>query len=205
MLDSAKGPPLDRAVPVSEKEFTQILRDAGEKRVGAMDELYPLVYDELRRLAQHQLQEERPDHTLQATALVHEAYLRMVDQTRVEWQNRAHFFAIAAQAIRRILVDHARSRNRKKRGGEYQRVELTEIMDLPAGAPSVDMIELDAALARLAEENAEKVQVVEMRFFAGLTHDEIAGVLGVSTRTVERHWQYARAWLFRELDPGDVG
>lgn len=190
-----------------ENDFTRLLNDAGSGRESAVSELYPLVYDELRRLAQSQLEGERPDHTLQATALVHEAYLRMIDQTRVQWQNRAHFFAIAAQAIRRVLVDYARRKGRRKRGGDLQRVDLADIMNLPAGGPSADMIELDDAMARLAETDPEKVKIVEMRFFAGLTHDEIAGVLGLSTRTVERHWRYARAWLFRELgdSPGPGG
>lgn len=184
---------------VPPNDITQLLNDAGAGREDAVGRLYPLVYDELRRLAQSQLEHERSDHTLQATALVHEAYLRMVDQTRVAWKNRSHFFAIAAQAIRRILVDYARRRNRKKRGGEYPHVELSDVMSLPAGSPSTSLIALDDAMERLTELDPDKVRVVEMRFYAGLTNDEIADVLGVSTRTVERHWQYARAWLFREL------
>jgi len=187
------------------EDITELLNGVRQDRSDVEGKLYPLVYDELRRLAQHVLADERPDHTLQATALVHEAYLKLVDQTRVQWQNRAHFFAIAAQAIRRILVDYARSRGRKKRGGEYERVDLREIMDLPDGAVSADIIALDSALSRLAERDPDKVRVVEMRFFGGLTNEEIAGMLDVSTRTVERHWQFARAWLFRELDDSSVG
>lgn len=183
-------------------EITRLLNDAGSGQGDAVERLYPLVYDELRRLAQSQLAGERAGHTLQATALVHEAYLRLVDQTRVEWKNRSHFFAIAAQAIRRILVDYARRRGRKKRGSGAVHVPLDDLMNIPDGGPSTDLVALDDALERLAVENGERARVVEMRFFAGLTAGETAHVLGVSTRTVERHWQFARAWLFRALSEG---
>jgi len=178
---------------------TQILENAtrGDRR--AVDELFPVVYDELRRLAQSVLLDERPDHTLQATALVHEAYVKLVDQTRAPWQNRAHFFAVAAQAIRRILVDHARGRGRKKRGGGAVNVSLDEALNIAGAPPATDTLALDRALQQLALEHATKVEVVNMRFFAGMTSREVAEVLGVTERTVERHWQFARAWLYREL------
>ncbi len=184
-------------------DVTRLLGEVGQRRAEAVDRLYPLVYDELRRLAQSALARERPDHTLQATALVHEAYLKLVDQTRARWHDRAHFFAVAAQAIRRILVDHARGRGRDKRGGGWQRLEADALLNLPGDAPSADLLGLDAALAKLALDHPEKVRVVEMRFFAGLTTAEAAEVLQVTTRTVERHWQFARAWLYRELS-GDA-
>ena len=165
----------------------------------ANDRLYPLVYDELRRLAQSQLQHERPGHTLQATALANEAYLRLVDQKQMSARSRAHFLAIAAQAMRRILVDHARRRNSAKRGGDFHRVEMEDILNLPGASPSTSLIDLEAALEKLERDHPEKVRVVEMHFFVGLNHEEIAEVLQVSTRSIERYWQFARAWLFREL------
>lgn len=190
-------------------DLNHALRQASEGERAALDLVLPLVYEELRRLAESHLQRERPDHTLQATALVHEAYLKMIDQTRVQWRDRAHFFALASQAIRRILVDHARGRHRKKRVGDRQRLSLNEEVvqdsDPSSGAGSeFDLLDLDAALQRLADEHPEKARVVEMRFFGGLTSEECANVLGVTTRTVERHWAYARAWLFREIG-GDDG
>jgi RNA polymerase sigma-70 factor, ECF subfamily len=184
---------------VDQGDVTQMLSDASAGRAGALDRLYPLVYDELRRLAQAALGGERSGHTLQATALVHEAYLKLVDQTRARWHDRAHFFAIAAQAIRRILVDHARGRARQKRGGGWERLDVDALLNLPAGAPATGLLALEEALAKLAAAQPEKARVVEMRFFAGLTADEIAEVLQVTSRTVERHWHFARAWLYREL------
>ena len=166
----------------------------------AVDRLLPLVYDELRRLAQAKLAGERSDHTLQATALVHEAYLRLVGQQDVAWQNRAHFMAMAATAIRRVLVDHARRKGAAKRGGGDLRVTMS--LAEAAGAPGEDMslIDLDAALTELAAEKPDHAQVVELRFFGGLTAAECAEVLGVTERTVERRWRFARAWLYRRLE-----
>lgn len=178
--------------------ITRLLEEIRSGDDRAADRLLPLVYDELRRLARTYLREERPGHTLQATALVHEAYLRLVDQTRVQWQGRAHFFAVAAQAIRRVLVDHARGRGREKRGGNAPRLSLDEVIEVGA-APDTDLLELNRVLEALAEQHPIPARVVELRFFGGLTSEEAAEVLGSSTRTVERQWQFARAWLYREL------
>ena len=190
---------------MSSSDITEKLGSFGDDRESAIAALYPLVYDELRRLAQSALHAERPDNTLQATALVHEAYLKLVDQRRATFTDRTHFFAIAAQAIRRILVDHARRRGRQRRGGDWQRSEFEVLLDLPASAPRTDVLALEDALERLGRLDPVKMQVVEMNFFAGLTHEEIATVLGVSTRTVERYWNFARAWLFRELSSREDG
>ncbi|MHC5114895.1 MAG: ECF-type sigma factor [Planctomycetota bacterium] len=184
-------------------DITRILERASSGERGAVDELLPHVYDELRRLAESHLQRERPDHTLQATALVHEAYLKLVDQTRAEWRGRAHFFAVAAQAVRRILVDHARGKGRQKRGGGRRALTLDDALVFGED-DSTDLLDLDDALGRLAGEHPDKVRVVELRFFGGLTSDEAAEVLGVTTRTVERQWQFARAWLYREIAGGDT-
>ncbi len=184
-------------------DITVILQDASLGRREALDQLMPRVYDELRRLAQHMLDDERPDHTLQATALVHEAYTKLVDQNRVTWQNRAHFFAVAAQSIRRILIDHARARNRAKRGSGHASVELDAAMNVPDSPTFVDLIGLDDALSRLAVDHPGPARVVEMRYFAGLSHAETGEVLGVGQRTAERYWQFARAWLYRELGASD--
>lgn len=169
---------------------------AGDRR--AVDLLLPVVYDELRRLAESQLQQERSDHTLQATALVHEAYMRLIGQRNVVWENRAHFMAVAAQAIRRILVDHARARGSQKRGGGRAQISLDSELTYD-DTHATDLIALDDSLGRLEERYPDQARVVELRFFGGLKTDEIAEVLGVSTRTVERYWQFARAWLFREM------
>lgn len=183
-------------------DVTRLLGDLAQGgRVGA-EQLLPAVYDELRRMAEHFLQRERPDHTLQATALVHEAYLRMVDQTQVTWRSRAHFFAVAAQAIRRILVDHARGRARLKRGGGGRKLSLDDALTLSAESPGTDLLALHEALERLAREHPEKARVVEMRFFGGLTSEEAARVLDLTTRTVERYWEFSRAWLYRALESG---
>ena len=166
----------------------------------------PLVYDELRRLARRYLQRERPDHTLQATGLVHEAYLRLVDQTTVTCENRAHFLAIAAQQMRRILVDHARRHQTEKRGGGWEKIELEAAFE-PSSERSVDLVALDDALQDLAALNARQSQIVELRFFGGLSFEEVAEVLDTSPRTAEREWRTARAWLRRVIFPsadGDV-
>ena len=176
-----------------------MLRDWGDGKPGVIDDLLPLVYSELHRQAAAYLRRERPNHTLQATALVHEAYLKLVDQRRVEWKSRGHFFAIAAQAMRRILVDHARTRHREKRGGSSEDVPLEEALLAAADEADVDVIALDEALTRLAEFDPEQERLVELRYFAGLSLEEAADVLGVSRATAAREWAVAKAWLHREL------
>jgi RNA polymerase sigma-70 factor, ECF subfamily len=164
----------------------------------AVDALLPLVYEELRGLAAGYLRRERAGHTLQPTALVHEAYLRLVDQTRVSWQNRAHFFGVAAQMMRRILVDHARAHNAGKRGREFQKLSIDENVDkaLERGA---ELIALDDALGELAAVDPLKARLVELRYFGGLTVEETAEVLGVTPITVKRHWRAAKAWLYGRI------
>ncbi len=184
----------------SPREVSRLLVDWGNGDRAALDELMPLVYHELRRLAGRYMRRESQGHTLQTSALVNEAYLRLVDQKSVKWQNRAHFFGVAAQLMRRILVDHARSRLRAKRGGGAQMVSLVE-----SGATSeevAEVIALDVALKDLAEMDPRKSQIVEMKFFGGLTTEEMAEVLKVTSRTVEREWRKARAWLNRALKQG---
>ncbi len=163
-----------------------------------MDALLPLVYDELRRLARAFLRRERPGHTLQPTALVHEAYLRLVSQREVTWQNRAQFFALAATMMRRILVNHAEARRAKKRGGGQETITLEPSHAIGMTA-AIDVVSLNQALEKLGAIDQDKVHIVEMRFFGGLTHDEIAEVTGRSRATIEREWSFARAWLCREL------
>jgi RNA polymerase sigma-70 factor, ECF subfamily len=187
-----------RALDSRASEVTQILNDWRAGDAQAADKLMPLVYDELRRLARDYLRRERVDHTLQPTALVHEAYVRLVDDKRVSWQNRAHFYGIAARLMRRILVDHARARNAIKRGGLVQKVPLDEARDLPPAATN-DLVALDSALEDLAKTYPRKSEVVELKFFGGLEADEIAEVLQVSPKTVLRDWQFAKLWLCREL------
>lgn len=164
----------------------------------ALTKLLPMVYDELHRLASSYMQRERPGHTLQPTALVHEAFLKLVDQRRIEWRNRAQFFGVAAQVMRRILVDHARARQGAKRGGDAPRISLDESAVASHERPP-ELIELDAALQRLTELDERKGKVIELRLFGGLTIDEAAEVLGVSTGTVINDYKLARAWLYREL------
>jgi len=168
----------------------------GDKQ--ALDRLAPLVYRELRRIAGRMMAAERPNHTLQATALVNEAYVRLVDARQVSWQDRAHFFALCARAMREILIDHARSRRSAKRGGGEFAIEIDEAMAVGA-APELNLLEIDDALRRLAEIDPRKSQVVELRFFGGLNLEEAAEALNVSTKTVQRDWDLARAWLYREL------
>ena len=165
----------------------------------ALDSLMPLVYSELRRIAQHYLSNERSDHTLQSTALVHEAYVRLTEQNLPQWQNRAHFFAVAAQLMRQILVDHARSHSASKRGGSVFKLALEEATE-EAQQSDVDIVALDDALKSLAEMDAQQSRVVELKFFGGLSIEDTAEVLGVSPSTVKRDWITARAWLYRELD-----
>ena len=175
-------------------EVTRILSAIEQGDPHAAEELLPLVYDELRKLAAQRLAEERPGQTLQATALVHEAYLRLVGAQKVQpWNSRGHFFAAAAEAMRRILVEQARRKGRLKRGGDKKRVDLDEA-EIAFAGPADDIVALDDALARLAQKHPEKAELVKLRYFAGLTVNEAAEVLGVSTSTVDRHWTYARAW-----------
>ena len=165
----------------------------------ALEKLMPLVYAELRRLAHHYLQRERSDHTLQSTALVHEAYLRLAEEDVPRWQNRTHFFGIAAHLMRQILVEYARGHSAAKRGGGACMLALTEVPDLPQPLDA-DVIALDAALDRLAELDPQQGRIVELRFFAGLTIEDTSELLGISPATVKRDWASARAWLYREMD-----
>ena len=186
------------ATPDLRHDVTQILKDWNGGGADVSARLMPLVYEELRRLASDYLRRERADHTLQATALVHEAYLRMVDDKTVTWQDRAHFYGIAARLMRRILVDHARAHNAAKRGGLEQKVTLDEARDLPTKVPT-DLIALDGALESFANTYPRKSEVVELKFFGGLEAKEIAEVLQVSEKTVLRDWSFAKLWLCREL------
>ena len=179
-------------------QVTQLLLAWEEGDQSALASLTPLVYDELHRLARFYMSKERPGHTLQATALVNEAYVKLVDSGRVQWRNRAHFMAVAAQLMRRILVDFSRNRGSLKRGGDCQEVGLDDGI-LLTDAPASDLVALDEALLNLAKIDPRKAQVVEMRFFGGLSVEETAEVLGVSNITVMRDWNAAKAWLFREL------
>lgn len=179
---------------------TSLLVDWQHGDAAALDALLPVIYDELRRIAARYLRRERVEHTLEPTALVHEAYFRLVGQQGVAWHNRAHFFAIAAQLMRRVLIDHARRKQAEKRGGDVEVVRLdTAAADLPERR-EIDVVALDEVLTRLAEIDAQQARVVELRFFAGLNVDETAEVLGVSPTTVKREWRMARAWLLRELE-----
>jgi RNA polymerase sigma-70 factor, ECF subfamily len=182
-------------------EVSQLLRAWSDGDRSALDKLTPVVYKELHRLARRYMRGERDGHSLQTTALVNEAYLRLVDYKKMQWQDRAHFFAVSAQVMRRILVEHARRHN-QKRGGDVRHVALDEAAVLGAGK-SADLVALDDALSALAELDPRKVRVVEMRFFGGLSVNEIAGVLKVSAVTVMRDWSTAKAWLYRALAGND--
>ena len=179
-------------------EVSQLLVEWGRGDQEALSRLMPLVYDELRRLASRHLRRERPDHTLQTTALVHEAYLKLFDQREVDWQNRGHFFAIAAQLMRRILVDYARSHRAAKRGGAYIKLSLDEAAAM-SDEKSADLLALDEALDRLATMDPQQSRVVELRVYGGLSVEETAAALGISPRTVKREWSMARAWLYQQL------
>jgi RNA polymerase sigma factor (TIGR02999 family) len=169
----------------------------------AESQLIPLVYNELRRLAQHYMRSERSNHTLQATAVVHEVYLRLIKQEKVSWQSKAHFMGVAASLMRRILCDHARSQGRIKRGAEYGRVSLDEALVF-SNEISAEVVDLDRALTRLEELDHRQSKIVEMLFFGGLTVEETSAVLGISPKTVKRDWSVARAWLHRELQKDDA-
>ena len=179
-------------------ELTQLLLDWSNGDREALDRLMPVVYDELHRLAARYIARERMDHTLQPTALVHEAYLQLVDQSRVGWQNRAHFFGAAARLMRRILVNHARAHKAAKRGGGEYKVPIDQVAALPEKT-DLDLIALDEALTELAALDEQQCRIVEMRYFGGLSIEETAEVLRISPATVKRHWQIAKGWLYQQM------
>ena len=179
-------------------DITRILDRVQQGGAKAAEELLPLVYDELRKLAAHKMANEAPGQTLQPTALVHEAWLRLSQQADARWQNREQFFAMAAEVMRRILVDRARRRQARKHGGDLERVEL-DAVELPGSGNDAVVLQVNEALERLAAEDKVKAEVVKLRFFVGLENAEIAAVLGVSEKTVQRHWSFAKAWLYRAM------
>ena len=184
-------------------DVTQILSQIESGDGQAAEKLLPLVYDELRKLAAEKMGHQKPGQTLQATALVHEAYIRLVDVEKAQhWNSRGHFFAAAAEAMRRILLNRARDKGRTKRGGQFHRVDLDQV-ELAVDAPHEDLAAIDEAIERLAAENPECAKVVKMRFFAGLSIEEAAATLDISASTAKRHWAYARAWIFDVLRPDD--
>ncbi len=189
---------MEQAVNKS-KEITRMLQEWSGGDRDALDALLPLVYTELHRQASRYLRRERPDHTLQTTALIHEAYMKLVDQREVNWQNRTHFFGIAAQMMRRILVDYARQRHRAKRGGIAEDLPLEEAALVVSEERSVDLVALDEALTRLAEFDERQARIVELRYFSGLTIEETAEVLRISPATVKSDWNVAKAWLRHEI------
>jgi RNA polymerase sigma factor (TIGR02999 family) len=180
------------------QDVTGLLKDARGGDEGALNQLLPLVYDELRRVAANQLRAERSDHTLQATALVHEAYLRLLEQKEVDWQNRIHFFSIAAEMMRRILVNYAIQRNAKKRGDGATKIALDEAISF-SKEKELDLVILDETLKELEKFDADQAKIVELRFFAGLTIEETAQALGVSDSTVKREWRSAKAWIMSRM------
>ena len=184
--------------PREPEDVTRLLEEAAQGREQAADQLLPLVYEQLKKIAQRRMADERPEHTLQATALVHEAYLRLVGDEDPKWANRAHFFKAASEAMRRILIDHARKRGRIKRGGDQKRVTIS-VADLAYTENPQEILVLDEAIQRLEPQDPQMAEVVRLRFYAGLSVEETANVLGVSRSTVKRDWGVARAWLFREL------
>ena len=185
-------------LPSPPGKVTELLLELSGGNRTVVDELIPFLYAELKRIASAQLRAERPEHTLQATALVHEAYLKLVDQRQVNWQNRAHFFGVAAQVMRRILMDYAKGRAREKRGGDVHKTSLDEALVVSYDR-TYELLDIDEALGRLEALDRRQAQVVEMRFFGGLSVEETAEALGVSAPTVKREWAMARAWLHREL------
>jgi len=189
-------------LPSSTKELTELLAAWSDGKREALDELLPLVEGELRRLAHRYMSRERPGHTLQTTALVNEAYLRLIDQKEVRWQNRAHFFAIAAQMMRRILINHARDRAAFKRGAGARKISLEDVAEL-SDERAAELVALDEALESLARIDERKGRVVELRYFGGLSVEEVAEVLGISPDTVTRDWRSAKAFLHRELQRSD--
>ena len=196
-INSLKNAPM-----VSPGDVTALLGDWSRGNRTALDQLLPLVYAELRRVAARQLRNERADHTLQPTALIHEVYIRLVDQRQVDWQNRAHFFGVSAQVMRRILVDHARRHGASKRGEGVRCVSIDEAKDVAAASNDIPIVALDYALDRLEKVDSALAKIVELRAFGGLTIEEAAHVLSVSASTVKRDWRTAKAWLNRELGSG---
>jgi RNA polymerase sigma factor (TIGR02999 family) len=192
---------------MAESDPQRVTRLVGELSApdgeNAANQLMPVVYNELRALAYRYFRDERPNHTLQPTALVHEAYLRLVDQTQVDWKGRAHFFGIAARAMRRVLVDYARERKRQKRGGDRQRLPLDSNL-VPTDLPDSDVLALHEGIERLAALDERQARVVELRFFGGLSIEEVAAVLDTSKRTIEGDWTHAKAWLRAELERGNL-
>ena len=184
---------------VSPRDITQMLKEWSDGKDAILDQLLPLVYAELRRQAERHLRRERQDHTLQTTALINEAYLKLVDQRNVKWESRTHFFAIASQAMRRVLVDYARARKRAKRGGDDMRLSLAAAEQIASNQKPVDLIALDEALTRLTVIDEQHSRVVELRYFSGLSLEETATILNISRATAAREWNMARAWLHREL------
>lgn len=187
--------------PDAEKipDISRVLEEWSNGQPEAPDKLMPLVYDELRRQAARYMRRERPGHTLQTTALIHETYLKLASQRDVDWQNRAHFFGVAAQAMKRILIDHAKGRHREKRGGAAENLPLDEARFVISGDKNVDLVALDEALTRLASFDPRQANIVDLKFFAGLSIDDIAETLNISPATVKREWNSAKAWLFHEI------
>jgi RNA polymerase sigma-70 factor (ECF subfamily) len=179
--------------------ITEMLIELTDGNKEVVNHILPHIYDELRKLASSYLRKERSNHTLQPTALVHEAYMKLIDQNRVKWQNRAHFFGIAAQVMRRILMDHARKHQAEKRGGEFEKLPIEEEILIVSHDKSAELVALDDALEELAKLDPDKAKIVELRYFGGLSIEETAEVMGVSVPTVNRHWKMAKAWLFSQI------
>ena len=193
----------DQSDGACDGKLTTLLNEAGAGDPRASSDLLPLVYEQLRALARAKMRHESPDHTMQATSLVHEAYLRLVDRSKVQsWESRWQFFAAASEAMRRILVEAARSRGRIKRGGRLNRVNL-DAVELTVDDPPGELIALDEALTKLAAEHPERARLVNLRYFGGLTHEEAAQALGISVSTADRNWAYARAWLYRQMEEAE--
>ena len=197
---------MERAIPdgVSQADLTRLLVEWSSGRAEALDALLPSIHSELRKLAVAYLKRERPNHTLESGALVNEAYLRLIQQDRVEWKSRTHFYGIAAQIMRRILVDHARNRGALKRGAGAAMLSITRLAD-PRGPQNLDLLALDAALERLANLDPRQSRIVELRFFGELSVEDTAEVLGISPTTVKREWALAKGWLYREIAEGSGG
>ncbi len=186
--------------PLDSPPITDLLRDWRSGNAAALDSLTDYIYADLRRRASAYLRGERPSHTLQTTGLAHEAFIKLVGKQNIDWADRNHFFAIAAQSMRRILVDHARTRRREKRGGEHEDLPLDDAFGVHAASTSIDLVELDHALGELAQFDPRQAQIVELKYFGGMTLDETAEVLDISRETVKRDWQIARAWLRQRLE-----